>query len=180
MTTTDAAIAPSTPDTDAPLGDGQTRPVKATCLGCIAGELDRLEAAHAAGTLRAHGGWTAGQVLWHVGEFMTYSLDGFPFRPPLPIRVVGRLMKGMMLGPRPMPKGIRLNRPGLDALIPPADVSFAEGLAHLREPVRRVQEGGEQFTIPSPLIGPLTHAEWVKLHAKHFAHHASFLSYPEG
>ena len=177
-TTTPPTPAPPATTEAAPTGEGAVRTVRATCLGCVTGECDRLEAAHAAGTLRAHGGWTSGQNLWHVGRFMSFSIDGFPFNPPLPIRMIGRLLKRGALSDRPMPTGIRLDRGGLDALIPPAETSFEEGMAELRAPLRRIEDG-ERFTQPSPLFGPLTHDQWVRLHAKHFAHHAAFLSYPD-
>jgi hypothetical protein len=108
---------------------------------------------------------------------MRYALEGFPFRAPLPIRMVGRLMKGAMLSDRPLPRGISLKRPGLDRLLPPDDVSFEQGAAEVREILARV-DAGERFTHPSPLVGPLTHEQWVTVHAKHFAHHAAMLSYP--
>jgi hypothetical protein len=155
------------------------RRVRATCLGCVRDDLDRIERAHAAGTLEARGGWTAPQVLWHVGRFMRFSLDGFPFRAPLPIRMVGRLIRPLVLSDRPIPRGMRLDRPGLDALLPPAGVDMAAGLAEIRGPLDR-EAAGERFTAPSPLVGPLSHAQWVRLHAKHYAHHAAFLAMPEG
>ena len=150
---------------------------RATCLECVRGDLDRIEQAHAAGTLQAHGGCSSGQVLWHVGRFMSFSIDGFPFRPPLPVRIVGRLFRSWVLSDRPIPRGIRLNRPGLDRLLPPGTVDLTAGLAEIRGPLERVA-AGERFTAPSPLVGPLSHEQWVRMHAKHYAHHAAFLSFP--
>lgn len=175
MTTT---ADPGTMDATAPAGTGPARSYAATCHTCIRKELDRLQAAHDAGTLEAHGDWSAGQILWHCGHIMRFSMEGFPFRPPLPVRLVGRFMKGFALGPRKTPRGIKLNRPGLDQLIPPGDTTFEQGMAEIREILDRVDEGGETYAHASPLFGPMTHDEWITLHAKHFAHHVEHLTYP--
>ena len=138
-------------------------------------DIRALEVSHEAGTLRATGTWTPGQVLWHVGRFIRFSIEGFPFRPPLPIRVIGRLMRPMALSKKPLPRGIRLNRPGLDALIPPADCSFEDGAEELRSVIQRLQSGDETCSQPSPLFGKFTNAEWAKIHFKHAKHHMSLL-----
>lgn len=153
------------------------RPLDLPDLAAIRRELDRLETADRAGTLEARGDWTFGQVCWHVARFMRMSREGFPFRPPLPVRLVGRLMKGWALGPKPMPTGIKL-RGGMRQLAPPANA--AEGPAQLRAELDAVLDGGARFTEPSPLLGPLSHHEWARLHAKHAAHHFGFLDPHDG
>ncbi|MFI4892885.1 MAG: DUF1569 domain-containing protein, partial [Phycisphaerales bacterium JB058] len=44
----------------------------------LGAELDRLEAAGAAGNLGHTGNWTPGEILDHLANFWTCSLDGFP------------------------------------------------------------------------------------------------------
>ena len=55
-------------------------------------ELDRFEAAYAAGTLRTTGNWSAGQILDHCGRWIKGSIDGIDFRIPIVLRVLGRLI----------------------------------------------------------------------------------------
>jgi hypothetical protein len=141
----------------------------------VAAELDHLEAAMDAGTLTTSGNWTAGQNFEHLSKFLRFAYDGFPTKAPPPVRWIA----GMMLKRKatrteePIPSGFRLPRQA-SALLPSDDIDDREGLALLRTQVARVL-GDERMTQPSPLLGSLTHDEWLTLQRKHMALHLSFL-----
>jgi len=136
-------------------------------------EIDRLVAADNAGTLRTTGNWSAGQVFQHVGDLIRYSYDGFPFKAPLLIRVVGRLLKSRALS-RPLPSGLRL-RGASRVLIPGDGVATERGAAALRSQLDRI-DAGKRMTQRSPIFGGLSHDQWLRLHLRHGALHFGFLT----
>jgi len=81
-----------------PTKTAERRAVELHTLDDILAEVDRLEAAHNAGTLARTGNWDAGQILWHCAAVFRASLDGFPenARPPLWLRLFGRLIKAAL------------------------------------------------------------------------------------
>lgn len=139
-------------------------------------DLQRILSAERLGELRTSGNWSAGQIFQHVGRFIRYSYDGFPFSSPLPIRLASRLLKPVILGDRPFPVGVGL-RGDSAALLPDAVVATQEGVEELRTQLHRIKSG-EKMTAKSPALGPLTHDQWLTLHLKHAAHHFSYL-HPE-
>lgn len=139
-------------------------------------ELDRLEAASAAGTLAHTGNWTAGQVCEHCAKFMRGAIDGFDTKAPWFVRVVARrLYFKQMIGPGPMPAGIKLPKQAV-SMLPTPGVSDRAGIADLRRQVDRLRAGAK-MTIPSPVFGAMTHEHWMIVHLKHCAMHMSFLRY---
>lgn len=154
----------------------ERRTVSYRCIGCLKKDLDAIEAAHRAGTLRAVGNWTPGQILQHCSKLMRFALDGFPFRLPWFLRTVGRIIRTKALAPdtRLPGPGLKLGGPAA-AQLPDPDVSFEDGMRALREQIARIDRG-EQMTHPSPLFGPLTHEQWMHLHLRHCMLHLSFLS----
>lgn len=151
------------------------RHVKLACLDCLTSELDRIEAAHRAGTLRTLGNWSAGQILQHISKFMRFAIDGFPPGGPPWILKVGAqiLFKRKAIERGPPPAGIKLPA-GAAYLMPNDVVSFEDGLRALREQIARI-ERGERFSHPSPLFGALTHEQWMKLQLGHATMHLGFL-----
>jgi len=121
---------------------------------------------------RTTGNWTPSQVVEHVAEFMHWSREGFDVRPPLLLRIAGRLMRPWALRGRP-PAGMKLP-PKLQRLVPARSVSWDAAITHLEDEVRRI-DAGERYTHSSPLFGRLTHVQWVRLHCNHAAHHFSFV-----
>lgn len=153
------------------------RQLKFTCMNCLKGELDRIEQAHAQGELVTTGNWSAGQIFSHCAIFFRCSFDGFPSRAPGLVRFVARMLfKKKAISGKPMPSGFQLPKQA-SFMLPAPDVSFEEGLADLRAQVARL-DAGEKFEQPSPLLGPLTHEEWVKLHLAHCMMHLGFIDYP--
>ncbi|MCB9847896.1 MAG: DUF1569 domain-containing protein [Phycisphaeraceae bacterium] len=135
-------------------------------------DLDRLEAADREGVLIRHGNWTLGQNTHHLADTMEQSLDGFRFTSPLPLRVLFRILRPMVLS-RPFPKGIKLTGSAA-TLIPDTSITSEQGLGELRRQIQRVQDG-ERFTQASPIFGKLSHEQWVNLHLKHAELHLGFL-----
>lgn len=140
-------------------------------------DLDRIEAAHEAGTLTTDGGWTVGQNLMHCGIFIKQSIDGFEMKAPLILRALcSVLLKPIATKPKSQMKpGIKLPAKAKE-LLPEDAVSFEEGLAMMRTQVNRVLSG-EQITQPSPLFGKLSHQQWINLHLNHCRMHMGYLNY---
>ncbi|MFG0293816.1 MAG: DUF1569 domain-containing protein [Phycisphaerales bacterium JB050] len=153
------------------------RDLKFTCMNCLKDELGRLEQANTKGELVTTGNWSAGQILSHCAIFMRCSFDGFPSRAPARLRVIARLMfKKKAVSGAPMPSGFQLPKQA-SFMLPAPEVPFEQGMGELREQVARL-DAGEQFSHPSPVLGPLTHEEWVKLHLAHCMMHLGFMDYP--
>jgi len=122
--------------------------------------------------IRTTGNWTPAQIVGHIATFIDWSIDGFPFTVPVPLRVVGRFIRKSAQRRTP-PSGIKAPK-GIMQHVPPADFSFDEAMRQLRGAVLRVR-AGKQMTEPSPLFGKLTHDEWVRIHCRHAEMHFSFM-----
>lgn len=144
------------------------------CLGCLAKDLDAIDAAHARGTLGTTGNWGAGEILDHCAILLESGLDGPKVMAPWFARVAGRFMKRSILKPRTMPAGFELPADAR-ALLPRPGVSFADGMARMRAALARI-ERGERMTHTSGFLGPLTHEEWVRLNLNHTQLHLGFIS----
>lgn len=150
------------------------RPIELKSLEEISADLDRIQAAHDAGTLTTTGNWTPGQVLEHVARLMECAMDGFPNGAPAPVRwMVTLLYKKKALAGGSPPAGFKIPK-GASFLRPGDETSFEEGMGKLRAIIARAQNG-ERFTHPSPVFGRLTHEEWITLNGGHATLHLSFL-----
>lgn len=140
-------------------------------------ELDTIENAHEAGTLSTAGGWTVGQNLSHCATFMNNSFDGFTMLAPWPLRVVcSLLLKPMITKPTAQMKpGIKLPKKAKE-LLPEDEVSVELGLEQMRQQVARI-ESGEQILRDSPLLGKMTHEQWIAVHLNHCRMHYGFFKY---
>jgi len=155
----------------------ERRAVELHTLDDILAEVDRLEAAHNAGTLARTGNWDAGQILWHCAAVFRASLDGFPenARPPLWLRLFGRLIKGKATAPGgEAPTGFKIPKELADAFLPSDTITFERGTSDLRGAIGRVK-AGERMEVPSPIFGAMTHEQWTNLHLGHCQMHFSFL-----
>ena len=130
-----------------------------------------VEALDAAGEREVCGNWTPAQIVEHVTIVMDRALDGFDTRLGLPMRIVGRLIKGRVLR-KGMPAGLKIPAP-IAYVRPAEDAGWPDAVAHLRSTIGRLQS--ERMTHPSPLFGPMTHDEWVQLHCRHAELHFSFM-----
>lgn len=136
-------------------------------------EVERLAAGERAGRLACHGNWTLGQALGHLAAWMDYFYIGFPMaRPSLPIRLIGRyLMKPSFLNGK-MPVGTRI--PGAkDGTYATDRLSLDEGIARFKAAIGRVRNG-EVPVHHSPIFGPLTHDELMRLSMRHAELHLGF------
>ncbi|MBX7168309.1 MAG: DUF1569 domain-containing protein [Pirellulales bacterium] len=120
--------------------------------------------------VRLAGNWTPGQIYWHLGEAMHASIDGFPFTPSLPLRLIGRVFRPLLLRVS-APPGYKLPAAGAP-LLPPAKTN-AEGLEYLRAAVARLRT--EKKRVPSPVVGTLSIPQWEQLHCRHAEMHMSHI-----
>lgn len=153
------------------------RPLAFASLADISAELDRIEAAHKAGRLKANGNWTPAQILDHLAITFGLSLDGFPpdAKPPAILKwIVITFFKKKAVSGATAPAGIPFPK-GVDIFTPSATISFDDALAKLRRMIARATTGGERMDKPSPLLGPMTHEQWTGLHRGHCASHLGFL-----
>lgn len=147
------------------------------CTGCLKKELDRIDAAHRAGTLTTTGNWTAAQNLEHCARFWSAAIDGFPpdVKPPLVVKwIVGLLFKGKAVKGGTAPAGIKPPPAFTRHFEPAADTDYDAAMAHLRRQVART-DNGEKFDHPSPLFGKLTHEQWTNVQLGHVQLHLGFL-----
>ena len=135
-------------------------------------EAERLAQAEREGRLARAGNWSLGKTLGHLATWANFAHDGYPpaVHPPLPIRLVIRLMRGKILRDGMSP-GMRIGRMpegtlGLDEL--PTD----EGLNRYRAALNRL--GGSAPTGASPVFGRLTHEQWIQLNLRHAELHLGF------
>lgn len=133
----------------------------------IQAEVERL----ARGEVRALGNWSPGQILEHLAIAMKGSIDGFQHKAPLPIRILGKFIKGRLLN-KPMSAGFKLPKKSAQEFVP-GPTSWEDGLADLRTAMRRLLSESQRR--PSPLLGEMTKEEWNKLHCRHAELHLSFL-----
>lgn len=154
----------------------ERRDITFATLADISADIDRIEAAHRAGSLRTTGNWSAGQVFEHISILMECAIDGFPSQMPAPMRWMAILLyKKKALSGEKMPAGFKLPK-GASFLIPHESTTTEEGLARLRTVLARI-DAGERFNQPSPVFGTLTHDQWCTLQAGHATLHLSFIHY---
>lgn len=148
------------------------RPLHFGTLAELRREVERLAAAGRAGTLRATGEWSPGQILQHLSRPIRFAIDGYPFRAPWLIRTFGPMLKKRYTS-RTMPSGIRLPKSAAP-MMPDASVPTEEGASQLLAALDRL-DSGERMTHASPVFGPMTHEEWVQLHLRHAELHLGYL-----
>ncbi len=150
------------------------KPASFRTLDELSAELDAVEAAERAGALRTTGAWSAGQILEHCGMLMRFSFDGFGgVRAPWFVRLGGSACFKPRLGKSQMKPGLKL--PKSAAKLLPRDLApFGEGMALIRSQLARIA-AGERMTQDSPVLGRMTHEQWVLLHLDHCRMHMGFL-----
>ena len=109
--------------------------------------------------LRVAWNWSAAQVVEHVALFITGSLDGFDFSVPLPMRIVGRLLRTQALT-KPMRPGFTIPS-AATSFVPDPEVMWEDALAHLRRDVERVRGGARMERVRAGQRGRgLQHGRW--------------------
>lgn len=143
----------------------------------LVAELDRIQAAHDAGTLTSTGNWSPGQNLQHCARVWRCGLEGFPpeMKPPAIFKFFAKLMyKKRATAGQTAPAGIRLPKVADPIMPDPQGVSFDTGMREFRAEIARTQRG-ERFTAVSPIFGAMTHDEWTRLQLGHCQLHLGFL-----
>ena len=138
-------------------------------------EVERLNEAHQRGLLDAVGNWSLDQCCQHLGRWIAFSLDGFPFQYAWHLRFAGRLVRLVSwrwlvsLALRP---GF-VNPPSAKAVEPDALIADGSGVECLLQQIGRIESGGQMMQ-PSPVEGPITHEQWCYFHLRHADLHLSF------
>jgi hypothetical protein len=122
--------------------------------------------------IRAVGNWTPAQVVYHVAVWVKGSIDGFDFRAPLLMRVIGRMIKSSALN-KPLRPGFKIQGK-MQTTAPPEHITWEYALSLLKAQIDRIQRG-DRMRVPSPMFGELSHEEWIQLHCRHAEMHFSFL-----
>jgi len=149
------------------------RTLRCSGLADFQRDLDALEAAHKAGTLRKTGNWTPGMIFTHLAAFIDYGYNGYPAEmvPPWFIKPMIRLMRNRWLA-KGFPPGVKI--PRIEAgTVGAEDVSFEEGIARLRASIARLER--EPQTVQSPAFGLMPHDQAIALTCRHAELHLSFL-----
>ncbi len=144
----------------------------------ISERIDRIEDAHRAGTLRTTGGWSAGQIMQHTSKIFLGALDGFDASAPLPIRLIGRFVFKPKLGRSHMKPGIKLPAKA-KSILPAEKVSTEDGISAMRGVLGRIA-AGERMSFDSPVLGKMTHDQWVLMHLDHCRLHFGFIDTGDG
>jgi len=152
------------------------RDLKLSDFAALRAELERIEAAHTSGSLSTTGNWSPGRNLAHISDWIGYYLEGkFPFKVPLPFRLIGPLLKGRFIK-KGFGAGLPMMRP--DGVSDEAfECQFDEGLARLRANLDRI-DAGASMAHKNPFLGSLSHEDAVKILLHHAEHHLGFLQYP--
>ncbi|MEO1583204.1 MAG: DUF1569 domain-containing protein [Planctomycetota bacterium] len=138
-------------------------------------ELERVRAAHHAGTIRTSGNWSPGQNLGHLAKWMGWYLDGsFPFKAPTLIRFVGGIFKKKIIS-SPFRPGLKFVPKSGDLGGDP-EYAFEDGWDRLQLQLDRLR-AGETLACDTPLVGRVTHDEGLMIQLNHCALHLGFIHY---
>jgi Protein of unknown function (DUF1569) len=151
----------------------QRRPLQFNDLDEVVRDAENLQAR---GYERA-GSWDLAQVCGHLAEWLRFPVEGFP-KAPAPIRAVfwvlrktvGRKKLLTYIDTRSFPAG----KPTMPETVPPPGGDPREAIDKVRRSVNRLKEY-TGIIVPSPLFGPMTKDEAVRMQLVHCAHHLSFL-----
>src|SRR5579872_7094235 len=136
-----------------------------TSVDQVMPDVDRLLNGH-----KTAGNWSLGQICNHLTGTLQSSIEGFPIKMPWLMRVtIGKLAKKKILTSGKMDEGIKIPerfcpKPGLDAR---AEVEALRAAF-------RLYAAHAGPVADHPMFGPMSRAEWDRLHCIHCAHHLSF------
>ncbi len=132
----------------------------------------------AAGSVKTVGNWTFAQILEHLAISFNSSIDGIPFKVPLPMRIMGRLFFKSKFLNKEVPSGFQIPDGARGHFLPPDSTEVAQGIADLKAAVERCKV--ETQRCRHPLFGELTLAEWEKFGLRHAEMHMSFAMPADG
>lgn len=134
-------------------------------LGDILAEGMRIAARPEAPT---RGAWSASENIWHVARYIQASVEGYPFKVPWWMKLIGPLMKKRVTG-RAMPAGFYTPAYVSRHMEPQsADASqtvMHNAIALLETWVARAEAEG--YIDANPLFGKMSREQWVALHCRH-------------
>lgn len=151
----------------------ERRSLHLSSIAELLAELDRIEHAEKAGTLRAVGNWTPGQILGHLAAWIEYGRTGYPLKsPPWPISwLLRRTLKRTLRDG--MKSGVKI--PGLAGGTTGTEVLKTDvALQRLRAALQRLQ-AAEPVQYESPAFGPMSQEDRVALQLRHAELHLSYL-----
>jgi Protein of unknown function (DUF1569) len=122
------------------------------------------------GRVKILGNWPLNQLLMHEATAINDSIDGMNGKAPWYFRLIGPFLKRTILT-KGLRAGFQLPKER-EAASYPAASSDREALEKLRKAAARVKT--ERMTSPHPLLGELSHDEWMQLHLRHAELHQSF------
>lgn len=120
---------------------------------------------------RRWGKMTAAQMLAHCSVSMQWALgEVVPERAPLPMRMLGRVVKPMVLRNE---EPLRRNTPTAKSLIIGEECDFSHERQRLSGLIERFAAGGAAVCTKNShgFFGKLTPEEWAVLMYKHLDHH---------
>ena len=131
--------------------------------------------AQLAGPHRTTGQWSAREIVGHVADFLALANGNLvPDRLPLPLRLMGGVLRSTGVHRRALPRGIKAPAFVDAQLKVHRDGTDADALAYLRRETLQAADPARGLRHPSPLFGRLTREQWVALHCRHaelhFAH----------
>ena len=145
----------------------ERRTLTLASLADVSPEVDRLLSGY-----EKAGGWSLGQICYHLTTALTLTVEGAPVRVSwLLRRIVGPIAKRHVFRVGRIPVGLRVP---VGRLTPPAEADDRAEAEALRAAIRHFQGELGPF-VPHPLFGPMSVDEWRRFHTIHCAHHLSFL-----
>jgi hypothetical protein len=157
------------------------RAVSLETIDELEAEVDRIMAAATEGKLKTLGNWSAGQILWHIGRLIEFSIDGFPFcyrrglqwLTPILRWISWRCLISLAFRP-----GFR-NPSEAAALEPDPAIALDAAAGYLRQQIGRIRSG-ERMTKMCSLDGAYSHEQWIYIQLRHAELHLSYLALTQG
>ncbi|MFN3166446.1 MAG: DUF1569 domain-containing protein [Phycisphaeraceae bacterium] len=122
------------------------------------------------------GAWSASQNIWHVARYLQASVEGYPFKVPWWMKLVGPLMKHRMTS-KPMASGFNAPRSVAEHMEPqnvdPSLTTMDRSLGLLETWVAKANEQG--FIPRNPAFGTMTTQQWIDLHCRHAELHLGLI-----
>ena len=131
--------------------------------------LAEAEALVASPTTNMLGNWPLEKILMHLTIPINDSIDGIDFQRTWKHKLMGLLLKRILL--KKLSAGFKLPQ-DIEAKMYPDAPSAAAALEKLKTAVARLKT--EKMTAIHPILGKLTHEEWIQLHLRHGELHLSF------
>lgn len=117
--------------------------------------------------------WTAAQNFYHLAGAFEGSIEGLPEGYPNLIRMLVRPIRWVVTKYR-FPKWLPIPRAIEYKLKPSEDLGFEEQKSRLLKAIDAFEVYTDDHP-PHPVLGSLTHDQWVGFQLRHCEHHLSFI-----